>query len=152
MPEALSANCGNHATASAVATCRRCGLFLCDACMSLEDDESYCSTCVALRREPPSKLARASVFLPLASVACAALMLTGTSLGMLSIFGLPAWLGGVAAVAVERGRLRAKPDSIRGQLWVRAGIWTSVTAAVLGALPTGAVLVFVLWEFVGHRH
>jgi hypothetical protein len=42
-----SPRCPAHQRA-AVATCRRCGTFLCDECIELLDEAAWCASCVAL--------------------------------------------------------------------------------------------------------
>jgi hypothetical protein len=152
VPEALAASCGNHASAPAVATCRRCGLFLCDACVVIEDDQGYCASCVALRQAAPSLMARASVVLPLSALACAVAAFIGTELAAIAgLLGGPLWVGGVAAVVVERRRLREHPDAVRSRLWLRAGAWFSVLG-FLGFVPTALMLLWLFTSGSGHRH
>lgn len=146
MPEALDANCGNHSTAAAVATCRRCGLFLCDACLVLDGDESYCATCLERRQSPPSFLARASVFAPVAALLCAATVFAASPLSLLWLGGTPLWLFGVVANLTERRRLKGE-EALRARRWLRAGALTSAVG-VLALAP----MVLVVVELLAHRH
>src|SRR5207248_1707315 len=55
-----SAVCATHREATAVATCARCGRFLCDACAVVRGEETYCDDC--LRHAAADAPARISPF------------------------------------------------------------------------------------------
>lgn len=47
-PEPSGARCANHPEAAAVASCARCGTFLCGACTELLGEAASCANCLAL--------------------------------------------------------------------------------------------------------
>jgi hypothetical protein len=147
MPAALSASCANHAAAPAVATCQRCGLFLCDGCLVLDADESYCAPCAERRNAPASRLSRASLAAPVVALLCAGLVVLRMPLALLCLLSGPLWVGGIALGLTERRRLRADGENLRSQRWLRLGLLTSALAT-LSLAPSA----LVLWEILFHRH
>jgi hypothetical protein len=127
MPQALAAFCGTHAQAPAVATCRRCGLFLCDACVVLAGDESYCQSCAARREAPPAWGTKAAALLPIVSLGCSCFFWLGGYAGFLGLAAPPLWAFGLAMRIFER---RKKHESIRSQAWLRAASWALVIAGI----------------------
>lgn len=147
MAEALQASCATHAGTPAVATCRRCGLFLCDGCVLLDGDESYCAPCHLLVAEPASPRLRSAFALALASVALAGSLYAGVRLGfLLNVAALPLFAVAVALALAERRRLKAEPSRKR-RLWLRLTFGLCALAVVL-QLP---VLVFMLAELTHHH-
>lgn len=150
MSEALSAQCGNHPNAPAVATCRRCGAFVCESCLTLVGDEAYCAACAARRQAPATPRARNAVWLPLfALLSLSSVGLFHTPLQLVSFLGAPLWLAGVVINLGERRRLKASGDgdALSSRRWLRAGLGLSVVATV-ALLPWA----MVAWEVLFHRH
>lgn len=150
MPEALSAQCGTHLDAAAVATCRRCGAFVCESCLALVGDDAYCPACAERRLAPASARARNAVWLPMfALLSLLSVGLFHTPLQLVSFLGAPLWLAGLVLNVGERRRLKgsAGSDALSTRRWLRAGAWLSVVAAA--ALLPWAV---VAYEVLYHRH
>ncbi|QSQ20855.1 hypothetical protein JY651_37355 [Pyxidicoccus parkwayensis] len=117
------ARCASHPDVAAVATCARCGGFLCGDCTEVVGESPYCEPCVGMsRREArPSRVVQAALGLNLLGIAC-----------------LPCWLGlplptlvaGVAGFVLglrelrrihrgegpERGRAQARVTLLLGVL------------------------------------
>ena len=137
MPEALPAFCATHSTAPAVVTCKRCGSFLCEACVTLEGDESYCGACSALRHRPPSPVARAAFSLSLLTIAVFVLGFGGP------LFFLPVpalWVTSVVLNVVGRRRIRAGEESEQTRRLLLYSAWISVA----GAFPAVPILLLLL--------
>ena len=137
MPEALTAFCATHSTAPAVVTCKRCGSFLCDACVTLEGDESYCSACTALRNRPASLVARGAFSLSILTIAVFVLGFGGPFLFLPVPF---IWLTAVVLNFVGRRQLRAGDESENTRRLLFFTAWISVA----GALPAVPILLLLL--------
>jgi ribose/xylose/arabinose/galactoside ABC-type transport system permease subunit len=88
-PLASGARCAQHPEASAVATCTRCGTFLCGACTELLGEAAWCVSCLDfLRRYGPGSRAVVAEL-----VLCLLGLVNGVLLPMLPLFNLLAALG-----------------------------------------------------------
>ncbi|NPC87021.1 hypothetical protein HPC49_53685, partial [Pyxidicoccus fallax] len=69
---ATGARCAQHPDAAAVATCARCGSFLCGECTEVVGESPYCAACVGmLRREAkPSRVVQAALVLNVLGLVC----------------------------------------------------------------------------------
>ncbi|WP_426748358.1 B-box zinc finger protein [Myxococcus faecalis] len=126
------ARCGLHPEEPAVATCARCGTFLCAECVELVPEGSVCEPCRArLRMDgPASRVAWGALGLGVAG-----LLLLPCSLGI----PLPPLVAGAGALVLglrETGRIRRAESPVRGKWPARVG-W------VLGGLTLLLVLVWV---------
>lgn len=119
------AQCARHIDSEAVATCERCGRFVCAECTGEESAQRYCSECL-LRpdvRLVPSKSAKRSLLFAL-------LALNGV------VVLLPAvWL---MARAEERAIVRGDAPQA-GQPWVKATRTVLIFAIMLWSIIARAV-------------
>ena len=93
------ARCANHPDTAAVATCARCGSFLCGDCTELVGESPYCAPCVGvLRRDAkPSRVVQVALGLNVLGLAC-----LPCSLGL----PLPTLVAGLAGVVLSTRELR----------------------------------------------
>jgi hypothetical protein len=137
--------CGAHRDAPAVATCLRCGRFLCDACVVIQKEETYCVDCVhTLSREGPSRLAKVAIGLTAAAygigaVPFALVTLFDAPLSAMALAVLmpPAAIAAIVVASIERGRIRRMESPIRGR-------HLALAARVLSALLLFAVVALLL--------
>ncbi|MCP3163458.1 hypothetical protein [Myxococcus qinghaiensis] len=132
--ESTAALCARHAEVSAVATCTRCGSFLCGECLELFGESAFCEPCVSLRRKDG----------PVSRAAWGAL-----GLGVLGLLVLPctlamplpplvAGVGGVVLGMREAGRIRRGESPAKGRVPARV-------AYVLGWLTLGGLAAWLLF-------
>ncbi|AKQ69605.1 Glutamate synthase [NADPH] large chain [Myxococcus hansupus] len=128
--------CGNHPDVPAVATCMRCGTFLCGDCTELVGQSPYCACapCVAIMRKEarPSRVVQVALALNVVGLVCLPCSLT---------LPLPTLVAGLAGVVLglrelhriargegaERGRNQARVTTALG--WVNLGLaacWMTV--------------------------
>jgi hypothetical protein len=128
-----------------VATCARCGSFLCGECTEVREDAAWCASCVAWLRVhgQPSRLMRGVLGLQVAS-------LLGLPVGLFCFLPTPLFTLVAAGVglwlptrelrriargeAPERGRKTARVA--RGLAWVNLGL----------GLLWGAGVLWLLWR------
>jgi len=108
---ATGARCASHPDVTAVATCARCGSFLCGDCTELLGESPACAPCVALlRREmKPSRGVQVALGLNLLGLACLPCSL------VLPLPTLVAGLAGVVLAARELVRIRRGQGPERGR-------------------------------------
>lgn len=117
----LAAVCGKHPADPAVATCVRCGRFVCERCLEPAARRS-CLECAD--REQSAGAAS-----PLAVIS-----------GVLGILSICTFVPGIAAVALgafELRRIRSGSAPLGGRGWAQAGV-------VLGGVALGLGLLFLL--------
>ncbi|WP_426756564.1 hypothetical protein [Myxococcus sp. Y35] len=131
--------CATHPDVAAVATCARCGGFLCGDCTELAGETPSCAPCVAVLRQEarPSRVIPVALALNvvgLASLPCS-----------LYILALPTLVAGLVGVVLgmrelrriargegaERGRTLARVTVVLG--WVDLGLAAGWAAFVLEA-------------------
>jgi len=127
--------CATHPDLTAVATCARCGGFLCGDCVELAGETPYCAACVVvLRREArPSRVVQVALALNVVGLACLPCSLA---------LPLPTLVAGLAGVVLgtrelrriargegaERGRSQARVTTVLG--WVNLGLAAAGLAVV----------------------
>ncbi|WIG94534.1 hypothetical protein KGD87_29035 [Myxococcus sp. SDU36] len=124
----VGAVCATHPDAAAVATCTRCGGFLCGDCTELAGEAPYCAPCVAvLRREArPSRVIRVALALNVAGLVCLPCSLA------LPLPTLVAGLAGVVLGLRELRRIARGEGAERGRTlaWVTTGLgWLNLGLA-----------------------
>ncbi|MCP3098306.1 hypothetical protein LZ198_05365 [Myxococcus sp. K15C18031901] len=136
----MAARCSGHPDVVAVATCARCGGFLCGDCVELLEEAPYCGACVAVltRDEPPSwgiAVARKLGMLGMMAIPCSLLVPV-----------VPLVLGGTCLLLARR-ELRRIREGERS----RAGLDLAKEALSMGWLNLGVLACSViLWGvFVG---
>jgi hypothetical protein len=150
MAAPAGAVCAQHPDASAVATCLRCGSFLCDGCVLIHDEDAYCADCLrTLSSGPASRLARASV-----GLAATALVFNAAGFGLAPMFGTDAvvvaigvaFLLALVAAGIslfERARISRFAAPPAGRRWTLA-------ALILCAVPLAEVLLFLVSMGAGY--
>ncbi|MFY2556138.1 B-box zinc finger protein [Corallococcus terminator] len=133
MVESTAALCARHADASAVATCTRCGSFLCGECLEVVGESAFCAPCVSLRRSegPVSRAAWGALALGVMG-----LLTLPCSLAL----PLPPLVAGVGSVVLgmrEAGRIRRGESPEKGRVPARV-------AYVLGWLNLGLLAAWLL--------
>ena len=134
---ATGARCALHPDVSAVATCARCGSFLCGDCTEVVGESPYCAPCVAvLRREArPSWVVQVALGLNVLGLVCLPCSLA------LPLPTLVAGLAGVVLSTRELRRIRRGEGPVRGLMQARV-----VRALGWGNLVLSAAwLVALLW-------
>ena len=145
MPAALAASCGTHTEKPAVATCRRCGLFLCDGCIVLALEDCYCANCARIVEAPPTRRAALSALLPFAAGLSALAFKLPAPATYLMLVGPPLWAIGLALWFGERRSLKAQADQPRRRFWLRMA-----NAALILSAPTQIpAVLFVFWMVLG---
>ena len=126
MPTPTGAVCAHHPDVPAVATCRRCGNFLCGDCTELVGESPHCAPCVAFLRQAarPSRVVQVALALNVVGLAC-----LPCSLAM----PLPTLVAGLAGVVLGMRELRR---IARGEGSARGRNQARVTAA-LGGMNLG---------------
>ncbi|ATB44936.1 hypothetical protein [Corallococcus macrosporus] len=131
--------CATHPDVAAVATCARCGTFLCGDCLELAGETPYCAPCVGvLRREArPSRVIQVALALNVAGLACLPCSLA---------LPLPTLVAGLAGVVLGLRELRR---IARGEGAARGRTQAQVTAALgwLNLALASGWLAVVLWRF-----
>lgn len=142
MRQGLEARCASHAQATAVATCVRCGGFLCGECLEVQGAASYCAPCVAWRRRNDQVSPLAWTTVVLGGVAMLVVLLLLPVLGYYFLGGNVGWnrevgfqlimlmslllgMASMPSVVVglwEGARIRQKKSSRGGQRFVRLGM------------------------------
>jgi uncharacterized paraquat-inducible protein A len=128
--------CARHARNAAVASCERCGAFMCALCRIDADGKSLCAACF--------ERLRASGELESASTSSRSFRTLGLHLGIL---GLPFMAAGIligpaSVIATVRGMRQERKEGTAGETF------GAVLALVLGAVSTlGGVL--LLFAFAG---
>ncbi|XXF78645.1 B-box zinc finger protein [Myxococcaceae bacterium GXIMD 01537] len=127
MLPSLGPRCARHPDAPAVATCARCGSFLCGACTEVREEAAYCEACLeVLRREAPlSRAIQGCIGLGIAGLlgffVCPGLPLLSAAAGVLGL-----WLPARELRRIERGerpsRGARQAKVARGLGWVNAGL------------------------------
>jgi hypothetical protein len=145
MPVALAASCGTHADKPAVATCRRCGLFLCDACVVLAKEDSYCAACAKIVEAPPPRRAIAAAVLPVAAGLFGLAFKLPSPAAWLMLFTPPLWASGLWFALAERRALKAQGSAPMKNFWLRGATVTLVLSAPALIPP----LLFLLWMAFG---
>lgn len=139
MVESTAALCAVHVESSAVATCSRCGSFLCGECLELVGESAFCAPCVSLRRSegPASRAAWGALGLGVMGLVAMPCTLS---------MPLPPLVAGVGSLVLglrEAGRIRRGESPEKGRVPARV-------AYVLGGLNLGllsAWLLFWGWLF-----
>jgi hypothetical protein len=130
MPAALAASCGTHADKPAVATCRRCGLFLCDNCVVLIREDSFCVACAARKDLPPSARSKLALGLALLSLVQGfPVVFAGSPLLIVAGPLLPGFA--FALSQLERRRVQQGAASERTRPWANAAFLASAFGFVL---------------------
>jgi len=138
---AAGPRCGQHPDVAAVATCARCGGFLCGECTEVVGEAPYCAPCVAIlkRDAKPSRVMGWALVLNVAGLACLPCALAPP---------LPTLVAGVLGVALGGWALR-RPDG-GGKARTRA--WVVLALGVLNVvLAVGWLVVLRVWlgQFAG---
>ncbi|AGC41847.1 hypothetical protein MYSTI_00497 [Myxococcus stipitatus DSM 14675] len=164
MRQGLEARCASHAQATAVATCARCGGFLCGECLEVEDAAPYCEPCLAWRRRNERASGLAWAVMVLGCLAALTVLLLVPVAGYFFFGGNAGWnreagfqlivlltllLGAVSAPALVLGlwegwRIRQRKSPRGGQRFVRLG--TKLGGAGLALFVCEALYaVYVAW-------
>ncbi|MCP3136384.1 hypothetical protein [Pyxidicoccus xibeiensis] len=103
MPPATGARCGIHPEMAAVATCARCGTFLCGDCTEVVGESPYCAPCLDVLRKSakPSWVVQVALGLNVLGVAC---------LPCSMALPLPSLVAGLAGVLLGSRELRRIRD------------------------------------------
>jgi hypothetical protein len=128
--------CARHARNAAVASCERCGAFMCALCRIDADGKSLCAACF--------ERLRASGELESASTEFRSFRTLGLHLGIL---GIPFMAGGIligpaSIIATVRGMRQDRREGTAGETF------SAVLALVLGGVSTLGGVVF-LFAFAG---
>jgi hypothetical protein len=112
---ATGARCASHPDVAAVATCVRCGSFLCGDCTELVGESPYCAPCVAvLRRDAkPSRVVQVALGLNVLGLVCLPCSLA------LPLPTLVAGLAGVVLAGRELRRISRGLGAERGRMQAR---------------------------------
>lgn len=112
---ATGARCASHPDVAAVATCARCGNFLCGDCTELAGESPYCAPCVVvLRREAkPSRVVQVALALNVVGLVCLPCSLA------LPLPTLVAGLAGVVLAGRELRRIGRGQGAERGRTQAR---------------------------------
>ncbi len=134
------AACAHHPDVSAVATCMRCGTFLCGDCTELVGESPCCAPCVALLRKEarPSRVVQVALALNVVGLACLPCSLA---------LPLPTLVAGLAGVVLGMRELRR---IARGEGAERGRNQARVTAALGGlnlGLAAGWMTVLLFGDF-----
>jgi hypothetical protein len=128
----VEAQCAQHEGNAAIASCQRCGAFMCSLCRIEADGKALCATCFdRLRSEGELSSARTT-------------FRSWRTLGLhLSMLGFFLWvfgliIGPAALAATIRGIGQDRKNGEEGVLWV------SVVSLVLGGFVTAGGLFFAL--------
>lgn len=115
---ATGARCASHPDVAAVATCARCGNFLCGDCTELVGESPSCAPCVAVRRREakPSRVVQVALALNVVGLACLPCSLA------LPLPTLVAGLAGVVLGARELRRIRRGEGAERGRTQAQGGL------------------------------
>jgi hypothetical protein len=141
-PAPASPRCPAHQQA-AVATCTRCGTFLCGECTELLGEAAWCASCVDFLRKhgPSSGGVRAALGLDLAGLLSLPLCVFLARFGLspvsfehgvpllLPVFNLLVFGLGLGLSARELRRIRAGEASLQGRAlarWVRGLAWVNL--------------------------
>jgi hypothetical protein len=120
---------------AAVATCARCGGFLCGECTEVVGEAPYCAPCVAIlkRDAKPSRVIQWALVLNVAGLACLPCALAPP---------LPTLVAGVLGVSLGGWALRRTESG--GKARTRA--WVVLALGVLnGVLAVGWLVVLRVW-------
>lgn len=151
-PLAPGARCATHPAALAVATCSRCGTFLCGACTELLDEAAYCEACVHLlkRSAPSSLVVRAIIALGLAGLVLLPVpfVLGFGVLPLLAVQLLTVGLGlTVPRAALRRIQRGEAPPGGRAQARVAVALaWANLVPLLLMGAAVGFALLTGLWR------
>ncbi|KFE68008.1 hypothetical protein [Hyalangium minutum] len=119
-PEPAGARCANHPEAAAVASCARCGTFLCGACTELLGEAASCASCLALLHKGAVPPRRMKVILALNVL----VLVTFPLLGALPLQNLVMSVLGLWVGTRERRRIRESQGAVggAGQAWLALGL------------------------------
>ncbi|QSQ11486.1 hypothetical protein [Myxococcus landrumensis] len=151
MRQGLEARCASHAQATAVATCARCGGFLCGECLEVEDAAPYCEPCVAWRRKNDRVSGLSWAVMVLGGLAALMVVLLVPTVGYFLFGGDTGWnrevgfqvivlltllLGLVSAPSLVLGfwegrRIHQKKSPRGGQRLMRLGMWLGGSGLVV---------------------
>ncbi|MFP2928591.1 hypothetical protein ACLESO_26030 [Pyxidicoccus sp. 3LG] len=128
---ATGVRCGAHPDLAAVATCARCGTFLCGECTEVLGESPYCAPCIeVLRRSAkPSRVVQVALVLNVLGLACLPCSLA------LPLPTLVAGLAGVVLGSRELRRIRGGQGPERGR----------TQAQVVRALGSVNLVLSVAW-------
>jgi hypothetical protein len=131
------ARCATHPDVAAVATCARCGSFLCGDCTEVVGESPYCAPCVVLlRREArPSRVVQGALALNVVGLACLPCSLA---------LPLPTLVAGVAGLVLGSRELRR----IRRGEGAEKGRTQAQVVVALGALNGVLSGLWLLWLLV----
>lgn len=135
-PDGVAGACANHARNAAVATCRRCGLFICSLCEMNVGQGSYCPACFDRVRSEGTLEGGPTRYRNYAGMAVSAVVL-GFLFSTLFL-GLPA---GIFAIYYAIKGIRQRRDegvSI-------AGMIVAIVFAILEIVATLAFIGFLVW-------
>lgn len=112
--------CGQHPDTAAVATCARCGSFLCGECTEVVGESPYCAPCVdVLKRDvKPSRVVQGALALNVLGLACLPCSLA---------LPLPTLVAGVCGVVLGARELKRQGPGGQGRT-------QATVALVLGGL------------------
>lgn len=124
------ARCATHPDVAAVATCARCGSFLCGDCTDVVGESPYCAPCVVLlRREArPSRVVQGALALNVLGLACLPCSLA---------LPLPSLVAGVAGLVLgtrELKRIRRGDGPERGRVQAQVTLGLGVLNVALSGL------------------
>ena len=133
---ATGARCASHPDVAAVATCARCGSFLCGDCTEVVGESPYCAPCVVLlRREArPSRVVRTALALNVVGLGCLPCSLA---------LPLPTLVAGVAGLVLgtrELRRIRRGEGPERGRTQAQVVLWLGALNVALSAGWLGWVM------------
>ena len=135
------AQCATHAEAPAVAACRRCGRFVCEACLEVRGEDGYCRGCVERLDAPVPPGVKAALYLTALSLPVAVLVSLVPVVSLASMpAGIVAWVAGIGLTVGERRKLAAADRGVRSAKWLRAAI----VFAVLWGLAWAALAVLAV--------
>lgn len=129
------AHCPSHPEAPAVATCARCGTFLCGECTEVLRETAYCAPCVAwLRRHgPPSRVIQGVL----------GLNVLGLVLLPCTFLPVPAFIAGVCGLGLglrELRRIARGEGPERGRAQARVALALACVNLVVAAVWVVAAL------------
>ncbi len=141
----LGARCASHPEAPAVATCTRCGTFLCGACTELSGEDAFCASCLRLyqRAGPAPRIVQGLIVLGIAGLVCSPVTF--------ALGGLPPLISMVSAglaLTVARGELRriARDEApLRGRTQARVAFALGLVNLIPSLLWV-AMVGLLLWR------
>lgn len=139
-PVPLGARCASHPEAAAVATCARCGTFLCGACTELRGEGAWCAPCVEVLKQeaPPSRAVQVCIGLGIFGIVSAPVCLG------LPMFSLLAVMLGLPISLIELRRIRRGEAPLRGRTQARVALGL----ACVNGVPVLMLLAVLAWSYL----